>query len=82
MVKYRPHRGTLAEAMKEVIEVENLQDLIEHMQQEVIDWYPLNELPTLENTKIEPYIFDDRIGWDTHIVTVNGQAWGFTDGPF
>ena len=31
--------------------------------------------------QVEPYGFDDRIGWDTHIVTIDGNAVGFTNGP-
>jgi len=67
--------------MDEVVEVRDLADLVAHMRRSVEDWYPPDELPTVENTKIEPYCFDERIGWDTHIVLVRGQAWGFTNGP-
>jgi hypothetical protein len=31
--------------------------------------------------KVVPYGYDARINWDTHIVVVDGQAVGFTDGP-
>lgn len=31
--------------------------------------------------KIEPYGFDERIGWDTHLITVAGKAALFSDGP-
>ncbi len=38
-----------------------------------IDWSGLT---------IAPYCFDDRIGWDTYIVTVPGYGvLGMTDGP-
>jgi hypothetical protein len=31
---------------------------------------------------VEPYVFDDRINWDTHLVTIDGYGvWGMTDGP-
>jgi hypothetical protein len=82
MTKYRPHRGLLADAMAEVVEVNSLAELVEHMRASVISWYPPDELPTIDNTKVEPYTFDDRIGWHTHLVTVKGSAWSFTDGPF
>jgi hypothetical protein len=81
MTKYRPHRGGLAESMKEAVDVSDFSSLVERMRLEVKEWYPKDDLPTLENTKVEPYCFDHRIGWDTHIVTVKGNAWGFTDGP-
>lgn len=31
--------------------------------------------------RVEPYCYDDRIEWDTYIVTLDGRATGFTDGP-
>lgn len=31
---------------------------------------------------VSPYVFDDRNGWDTYIVTVEGYGvLGYTDGP-
>jgi hypothetical protein len=83
MTKYRPHGMslTLADAMAQVIEVASLDELVRRMRERVQDWYPIDQLPTIDNIKVEPYGFDDRIGWDTYIVTVNGSAWGFTDGP-
>jgi N6-adenosine-specific RNA methylase IME4 len=81
MTKYRPHRGMLADAMREVHEVKSFGELIRVMRAEVESWYPPDKLPTEANTKVEYYGRDDRIGWDTYIVTVDGQAWGFTDGP-
>lgn len=81
-MKYRPHRGMLADAMAEVAELAPDRDvLVAHMRAEVSNWYPQDEMPTRENVEVKPYGFDQRIGWDTHIVTVKGNAWGFTDGP-
>lgn len=34
-----------------------------------------------DRIKVEPYCYDDRTGWKTYLVTVDGQAVGFTDGP-
>jgi len=81
MTKYRPHRGTLADAMAEVVEVADLPALVEHMRKSVQDWYPPEELPTIKTTTVKPYAYDDRIRWNTYIVMVNGSVWGFTDGP-
>ena len=81
MVKYRPHRGSLDKAMAEVVEVADLAALVAHMRKSVETWYPFDQLPTVENTKVEPYAYDERIHWDTHIVLVDGSPWGFTDGP-
>lgn len=33
------------------------------------------------NFRVRPYGFDARIGWDTHIVIMDGDPIGFTDGP-
>jgi hypothetical protein len=81
MTKYRPHRGSLDKALAEMVEVDTLAQLVEHMRKSAPSWYPRDELPNLMNTKVEPYGYDHRIDWDTHIVTVNGSPWGFTNGP-
>jgi hypothetical protein len=81
-VLYRPHRGSLADSMREVVEVNDFPQLVRHMRREVESWYPEDQLPTEESTKLEPYGFDRRIGWETFLVTVDGQAWGYTNGKF
>lgn len=83
-VLYRPHRGTIEEAMREVVEVNDLPQLVRHMRRGVERWYPTDKMPTEANTKVEEYYHkrDERIGWEqTWIVLVDGNAWGFTDGP-
>lgn len=87
MTLYRPHRGMLADAMKEAVEVADFDALIAHMRALVAGFYPEDQMPTAENTTVEPYGgFDARIGWHTHIVLVStsagsSQVWGFTNGP-
>lgn len=66
--------------MREVVEVNDFAQLVRHMRREVESWYPEDQLPTEENTKLEPYWFDTRIGWNTYLVTVDGHAWGYTNG--
>ena len=80
-VLYRPHRGSLDDSMREMVEVNDFSQLVRHMRREVESWYPKIEMPTEENTKLEPYAFDSRIGWNTYLVVVNGNAWGYTNGP-
>ena len=80
-MKYRPHRRFLDESMKEVTEVADFADLVHHIQAECPDWYPMEKRPTSENTKIKPYGIDDRIGWNSHLVVVADEVWGWTDGP-
>lgn len=83
-VLYRPHRGSLNDAIRLIVEVNDFPQLVRHMRREVEHYYPKDELPTEENTKLELYADDPdpRIGWDkTWIVLVKGNAWGFTNGP-
>jgi hypothetical protein len=35
----------------------------------------------VKSVVVRPHHFDSRIDWNTHIVTVEGHAVGFTDGP-
>lgn len=66
--------------MAGVIEINGIDELIDAMMRG-LDWYPKSKRPTRDNVTVEPYSFDKRINWNTHIVCVNGDAWGFTDGP-
>ncbi|AWN47122.1 hypothetical protein DK419_13040 [Methylobacterium terrae] len=79
-ILFRPQRGGLAEAMAEVRTIADRADLVAHLAAtlgrcgvEVTD----------SMVKVEPYHgFDERIGWDTYIVTVDGWGpAGFTNGP-
>jgi hypothetical protein len=77
-MKIREHRGLLAEAMSSCKEIEPTMTA-------VIDQV-LSSLPCFlgikpEDIHVEPYGYDKRIGWDTHIVIVDGYGvYGFTDG--
>lgn len=75
-MKFRFHRGGLAESLQTVVEVSTLDALADLLSDEI-------EHPVaVEAIKIEPYAQDRRIGWDTHIVTISGLGvMGFTDGP-
>ena len=67
-MRYRPQRGGLADSMAEVIELPaTLADLANH----------LGVKP--EQISLRSYGFDDRIGWMTWLVSIDGQAVGFTD---
>lgn len=71
-MRYRDHRGSLNESMETVKEFTTKDELGLH----------LKELHPYLNGKItiEPYAFDKRIGWDTHIVCIGQHGVGFTDG--
>jgi len=71
-ILFRPHRSSLDDAMKEVIEIADRDALVRHL----IRIEYANEKSDIT---VEKYVFDDRIGWDTHIVCINGNAIGFTN---
>lgn len=71
MTKFRHHRGSLSASMETVVEVAGIAELVGALH--AAGWEP-------GKIEIMPYGFDDRIGWDTYIVTVDGAAAGFTDG--
>ena len=71
---FRCQRGSLEESMKTVIELKSFSALEDHVRQQV---------GVRKNAIIEvsSYIKDGRTGWDTHVVTADGMAVGFTNGP-
>lgn len=80
-MKVRPAGGlgqTLDEAMQHVREFHTRAALIAFLK---LEW--LGDEATEENVTIKKYGtgIDERIGWDTHLVCVNGKAVLFTDGP-
>jgi hypothetical protein len=70
LIKFRPQRGSLQDSMVEcVVLPRSLNALAEHLQCKV------------EEVKVESYFrYDDRVNWDTFLVTVNGCGVGFTNG--
>ena len=69
-MKYRPQRGGLAESMAKTVELRaTIEALGEYL---CIDPFAI---------EVKPYCYDDRTGWKTYLVTVDGQAVGFTDSP-
>lgn len=76
VVKYRPQRGGLAEAMSEVREFDG-----------TVAQLNLLIHPFIVSA-VKPYGFDARIGWDTYLVLATHPDWpaevypvGYTDGP-
>ena len=68
-MKYRPQRGSLEESMKEVVEIEppTVGALAKYLNVRA------------HRLKFKLYAYDERIDWYTGIVTIDGQAVGFTD---
>jgi len=81
LIKYRPHRGSLDAAMSEVVTLPaNYASLLEHIRKDWSGWQ------VLESINVQPYCFDERIGWNTHVVMARFAnksvvPVGFTDGP-
>lgn len=79
MAKYRDHRGGLAESLATMVVVDSRAELVEYLRRALS---PFFVSVTPDKVKILPYCVDARIGWDTHIVTIDGYGVaGFTDGP-
>jgi hypothetical protein len=76
MTRYRRHSGGLAESMDTVILVGDFVDLCRVIAD---DFAKLGE--TMGRVEVVRYGFDARIGWDTHLVCVDGAVVGYADGP-
>lgn len=78
-MKLREHRRFLHESMATVIEIEpTLAALIAAVREGLKGWHEFKD----HSVHVEPYCYDERIGWDCHIVVVDGWGvYGFTDGP-
>ncbi|MES0444990.1 MAG: hypothetical protein ABUJ92_00455 [Desulfobacterales bacterium] len=70
---FREHRGLLDDSMETVIKLESFEEL-EAKAKEITEFYGWGD-----EVKVEPYAYDIRIEWDTHLVTVGGNAIGFTN---
>lgn len=72
-MKFRHHRSTLSESMATVTNVDGLEDLANLIR---------STYPDLKgDVVVSKYSIDTRIGWDTYLVSIGGNAVGFTDGP-
>ena len=78
-MKFREHRGGLDESMATLVEVPDRAALLEYLRKLAEPWPTFPPISS-ETVHIEPYIWDSRIGWNTHIVTLDGYGVvGFTD---
>lgn len=68
-MKYRPQRGTLADSMAAVVDLEpTVFALAMHLRVEV------------RSITVRRYRYDRSLNWDTYIVTVGNDVRGYTDG--
>jgi hypothetical protein len=69
-MRFRPQRGSLADAMAEMCEMPATKvALAAHLHCDIGD------------IEVKPYAYDQRIDWDTFIVLMLGYPAGFTDRP-
>lgn len=66
MIKYRPHRGILDDAMKEYQEFDNVADMLKHIEEKLDGMISTDDLIIGESLGS-----DNRIGWKStrHICT-------------
>lgn len=82
-MKFREHRGGLADSMATMVELPNRAALIDHLCALARSW-PTFPLITSETVHIEFFGWDNRIDWEkTYIVTLDGYGvLGFTNSSF
>lgn len=90
-MKFREQRGSLADSMTTVVELEPTKSaVIAHAKMLALNcgfFFTKEELDrelTMESVKVEAYGYDDRIGWDTYLVSSSYKhipIIGFTNGP-
>jgi len=76
-MKFREHRGELHESMATVCEIADHAALLARVRER---WGALLHYSD-EQVTVRQYPHDKRVGWNTHIVSIDGLPVGFTDGP-
>lgn len=82
-MKFREHRGGLIESMATVIEMADRAALVAYIARQ-LEPFHFTAAEVAAGLEVEKYGsgIDERIGWDTHIVTLKRYGvLGFTDGP-
>lgn len=80
-MKFREHRASLTESIETVVEIEPTLVAVTEAIVKSLRHFPAARV-SQDRVRVEPYAFDARIGWNTHIVTLDGYGvLGFTDGP-
>ena len=77
MAQFREQRGGFDESMAAVINVQTCGTLADYLTYQ----YTFPARIDKKSLTVEYLCFDPRNGWDTYLVSVNGLAIGFTDGP-
>jgi hypothetical protein len=82
-VYFRPHAGSLLDAMRSVRVISNKNALVDIIKEFLCSLgRNSSDDPSVFDIKVESYGgYDDRIGWNTYIVTYGTWVIGFLSGP-
>lgn len=75
MFLFRWHRGSLADSMRTVISFSSYEELLTHVRCVLHEQYPAIDQLTFEHGRM-----DERIGWDTWYVCIDGKCIGMSNG--
>lgn len=77
-MKFREHRGGLAESMATVVELNTKEEFVAHMRKQAERFGVKGEF----TLRFEDGSYDERIGWNTVTVVLEGTGvLGMLDGP-
>lgn len=80
MTRIREHRGSLYESLKTMRAVNGSREDLFAIVQKSLE--PFGRALTPDLLTVSKYHWDARIGWDTHLITIEGYGvWGMADGP-
>jgi hypothetical protein len=78
-MRIRENRSTIQDSLATTLEVEGREQMVRHIFDRLGE---KGVVVTDEMIHVTPYGFDDRTGWDEHIIVVERfGVFGFTDGP-
>jgi len=73
-MKIRLPRTTIDESIETITVFHDYAELLDLLTSEYGDL-------SKKHINIDYYCFDDRLNWDTYIITANGEVIAYTDGP-
>ena len=85
-IKFRHVRGSLYDSMQTVVELEATKSSLFNYLSKFLSDNFLSKCTSTEHTftkdsiELEYECKDERNGWDTYLISVNGCAVGYTDG--
>lgn len=68
---FREHKGSLDKSMKTVVELKDIDELVKYISDML---QPFGMSVTPDSLHTQPYGYDNRIDWETYIVTLDGYG--------